>query len=241
MQSAAAQINADQANIDNIKVQLSYATITSPIDGRTGSVSVKVGNIVAPNTQEVVTINQVEPIYVTFAVPEARLSEVKRYSALGSLPVTVRSQDDGSIGTTGKLTFIDNSVDATTGTIKLKATFENKDRKLWPGQFLNVVLRLTTQPNAVTVPNEAVQNGQDGQFIYVVKADHTVEARPVTTGPRIDQDLVITQGIEAGETVVTEGQLRLQPGSLVQTGEGKGGRGKGSNPDSGTVLKGRSG
>jgi multidrug efflux system membrane fusion protein len=242
VQSAAAQINADQANIDNIKVQLSYATITSPIDGRTGNVSVKVGNIVAPNTQEVVTINQVEPIYVTFAVPEARLAEVKRYSALGSLPVTVRSQDDGSIGTTGKLTFIDNSVDATTGTIKLKATFENKDRKLWPGQFLNVVLRLTTQPNAVTVPNEAVQNGQDGQFIYVVKADHTVEARPVTTGPRVDQDLVITQGIEAGETVVTEGQLRLQPGSLVQTGDGKGGgRGKGSNPDSGTVLKGRSG
>jgi multidrug efflux system membrane fusion protein len=241
VQSAAAQINADQANIDNIKVQLSYATITSPIDGRTGNVSVKVGNIVAPNTQEVVTINQVEPIYVTFAVPEARLAEVKKYSAEGqSLPVTVRSQDDGSSGTVGKLTFIDNAVDATTGTIKLKATFENKDRKLWPGQFLNVVLRLTTQPNAVTVPNQAVQNGQDGQFIYVVKPDRTVEARPVTTGARVGEDLVITQGIEAGETVVTEGQLRLQPGSQVTTGEGRG-KGKG-NPDSGGGnVKGRSG
>jgi len=246
VQSAAAQINADQANIDNIKVQLSYATITSPIDGRTGNVSVKVGNIVAPNTQEVVTINQVEPIYVTFAVPEARLSEVKKYSASGSLPVTVRSQDDGSVGTVGKLTFIDNTVDATTGTIKLKATFENKDRKLWPGQFLNVVLRLTTQPNAVTVPNQAVQNGQDGQFVYVVKADKTVEARPVTTGARVGEDLVITQGIEAGETVVTEGQLRLQPGSQVTTGEGrgkgKGGSDKGTAPDSGGgTVKGRSG
>jgi membrane fusion protein, multidrug efflux system len=242
VQSAEAQINADQANIDNLAVQLSYATINSPIDGRTGSVTVKVGNIVAPNTQEVVTINQVEPIYVTFAVPEARLAEVKKYSAAGSLPVTVRSQDDGSIGTTGKLTFIDNTVDATTGTIKLKATFENKDRKLWPGQFLNVVLRLTTQPNAVVVPNQAVQNGQDGQFIYVVKADRTVEARPVTTGSRVGEDLVIMQGIEAGETVVTEGQLRLQPGSLVTTGEGRGGKGKGAAPDSGGgAVKGRSG
>jgi multidrug efflux system membrane fusion protein len=244
VESAAAQINADQAHIDNLTVQLGYATITSPIDGRTGNVTVKVGNIVSANTQEVVTINQVEPIYVTFAVPEARLPEIRRYSAAGTLAVTVRSQDDGSPGSQGKLTFIDNAVDTTTGTIKLKATFENKDHKLWPGQFLNVVLHLTTQPNAITVPNEAVQNGQDGQFIYVVKADRTVEARPVTVGSRVDQDLVITQGIEAGETVVTQGQLRLQPGSPVQpTGaDGKGGgRGKGNNPDTSGAVKGRSG
>jgi multidrug efflux system membrane fusion protein len=237
VESARAQINADQANIDNIKVQLSYATIPSPIDGRTGSVTVKIGNIVTPNSQEIVTINQVEPIYVTFAIPEARLADIKRYQAAGSLGVTVHPQDNSVEGANGKLTFIDNSVDTSTGTIKLKATFENKDRKLWPGQFLNVVLRLTTQPNAVTVPNQAVQNGQDGQFIYVVKADRTVEARPVTTGTRVDQDLVIMQGIEAGETVVTEGQLRLQPGSVVQTG---GGRGKGA-PDAGGTGKGRSG
>jgi multidrug efflux system membrane fusion protein len=242
IESAKAQIRADQSNIDNIKVQLSYTVINSPIDGRTGNIGVKVGNTVAPLTVEVTTINQIEPIYVTFAVPEARLAEIKRYSATGSLPVVARPQDGGSEADQGGLTFIDNTVDTTTGTIKLKGTFQNKDRRLWPGQFLNVTLRLTTQPNAITVPNQAVQNGQDGQFIYVVKGDQTVEARNVTPGPRVDQDLVILKGIEAGETVVTEGQLRLQPGSKVQTGEGRrGGRGQsGSQGDSGNG-KGRSG
>ncbi|HEY7335515.1 MAG TPA: efflux RND transporter periplasmic adaptor subunit [Bryobacteraceae bacterium] len=239
IESAKAQILADQANIDNIKVQLSYTTITSPIDGRTGNVEVKVGNNVAPLTVEVVTINEIEPIYVTFAVPEARLADVKRYSAGGKLAVTARSQDGSTEFEQGVLTFIDNSVDTTTGTIKLKGTFQNKERKLWPGQFLNVTLRLTTQPHAVTVPNEAVQNGQDGQFIYVVKEDRTVEARNVEIGTRVDQDLVILKGLQPGETVVTEGQLRLQPGSRVQTGEGRrGGRGQGQATDTG---KGRSG
>jgi len=226
VESAKAQILADQASIDNLKVQLSYTTIYSPINGRTGNVSVKVGNIVAPNTVEVVTINQVQPIYVTFSVPEARLGDIRRYMAGGPLPVLARTQDGTDTVEQGRLTFIDNTVDTATGTVKLKGTFENRDLKLWPGQFLNVTLRLTTQPNAITVPNQAVQNGQDGQFIYVVKDDQTVEARPVTTGVRIDQDLVILSGIRAGDTVVTEGQLRLQPGSRVQTGEGRrGGRG----------------
>ncbi len=228
--SAKAQILADQANIDNLKVQLSYCLQTAQIEGRTGNVSVKVGNIVAANSQEVLTINQVNPIYVTFSVPEAKLSDIRKYMAVSKLPVYAKPQDEPGQGEQGVVTFIDNSVDTTTGTIKIKGTFENKDLKLWPGQFLNVTLRLTTMPNAVTVPNQAVQNGQDGQFIYVVGSDRKVEARPVTVGERVDQDLVILKGIESGETVVTDGQLRLQPGSVVSIGEGgrggRGGRGK---------------
>jgi len=241
IESAKAQILADQANIDNIRVQLSYTIITSPIDGRTGNVAVKVGNNVAPLTVEVVTINEIEPIYVTFSVPEARLADIKRYSAAGKLSVAARPQDGSGEAEQGVLTFIDNSVDTTTGTIKLKGTFQNKDRKLWPGQFLNVTLRLTMQPNAITVPNQAVQNGQDGQFIYVVKQDRTVEARNVQIGTRVDQDLVILKGIDPGETVVTEGQLRLQPGSRVQFGEGRRGGGRGSGQGGGDTGKGRSG
>jgi membrane fusion protein, multidrug efflux system len=227
IESAKAQMLADEAQVENIKVQLSYCTMYAQVDGRTGNVSVKKGNIVAPNTVEVLTINQVEPIYVTFSVPEARLPEIRRYMAQGTLMVTTKPQDGNDTGQQGKLTFIDNQVDTTTGTIKIKGLFPNTDRKLWPGQFLNVTLRLTTQPNSVIVPNQAVQNGQDGQFIYVVKPDQTVEARTVTTGPRVDQDLVILTGIEAGETVVTDGQLRLQPGSAVTTGSGRGGGGGG--------------
>ena len=233
IESAKAQMGADEANIQNVEVQLSYCVMPAPIDGRTGNVSVKKGNIVAPNTVEVLTINQVEPIYVTFSVPEAQLPEIRRYMAQGALTVTTKPQDGNDTGQQGKLTFIDNQVDTTTGTIKIKGTFPNTDRKLWPGQFLNVTLRLTTQPNAVIVPNQAVQNGQDGQFIYVVKPDQTVEARTVTTGPRTDQSLVILTGIEAGETVVTDGQLRLQPGSQVTTGSGRGGGGGGGRKGGG--------
>jgi multidrug efflux system membrane fusion protein len=228
IESAKAQMVADDANIQNIEVQLGYCIMYAPIDGRTGNVSVKKGNIVAPNTVEVLTINQVEPIYVTFSVPEARLPDIRKYMAGGALSVVAKPQDgDDNSGELGKLTFIDNQVDTTTGTIKIKGTFPNTNRKLWPGQFLNVTLRLTTQPNAVIVPNQAVQNGQDGQFIYVVKPDQTVDARTVTTGARVDQDLVILSGIEAGDVVVTDGQLRLQPGAAVTTGTGRGGGGKG--------------
>jgi multidrug efflux system membrane fusion protein len=222
IESAKAQIEADQANIANLRVQLSYCVQPATIDGRTGNVSVKKGNIVAANSTEILTINEVTPIYVTFSVPEAKLNDIRKYMALGKLPVMAKAQDEAGPGETGAVTFIDNSVDTTTGTIKIKGTFENKDLKLWPGQFLNVTLRLTTVPNAVIVPNQAVQNGQDGQFVYVVN-DNKVEARPVTIGERVDQDLVILSGLEAGETVVTDGQLRLQPGSAVSIGEGGGG------------------
>jgi multidrug efflux system membrane fusion protein len=240
--SAQAQIEADQANIGNLRVQLSYCVQTASIEGRTGNVTVKKGNIVSANTVEVLTINEVTPIYVTFSVPEAKLNDIRKYMAVGKLPVLAKAQDEAGPGETGAVTFIDNSVDTTTGTIKIKGTFENKDLKLWPGQFLNVTLRLTTQANAVTVPNEAVQNGQDGQFIYVVQSDHTVAARPVTIGERIDQDLVIQKGLEAGETVVTQGQLRLQPGSQVSIGDGNGGGGggrRGGDKGSGGGFKGK--
>jgi len=239
--SAQAAIGASKAAVDNARVQLSYTSIRSPIDGRTGNLSVKQGNVVMANSQELVTINQVEPIYVTFSVPEAQLPAIKRYMAERKLAVRAGPQDNPADEETGVLTFVDNAVDMTTGTIKLKGTFANQDRKLWPGQFVRVTLRLTTTPNAVTVPNEAVMTGQSGSYIYVVKPDRSVENRAVTTGARVNQDMVIEKGLEAGETVVKEGQLRLAPGSKVIIGgrgagaTGGAGRGAGSSapPDAG--------
>jgi multidrug efflux system membrane fusion protein len=216
IESARAQIVADKAAVENVQVQLNYTTIQSPINGRTGSIAVKQGNVVAPNTTELMTITEVQPIYVTFSVPEAQLGDIKRYMGQGKLPVHAAPQADTGIQESGFLTFIDNSVDPTTGTIKLKGTFPNEDNKLWPGEFVRVTLGLTTRPHATVVPNQAVQTGQDGQFVYVVKQDRTVEMRPVVTGTRVDQELVIDRGLEPGETVVTEGQLRLTPGSHVQ-------------------------
>ena len=214
--SAKAQMESDQSAINNLNIQLGYTNVYAPIDGRTGNVVQKAGNVITANTMDLATINQVEPIYVTFSVPEARLADVKRYSDSGKLAVTARAQDGTGDIEQGQLSFIDNAVDTTTGTIKLKGTFQNKAHKLWPGQFVNVGLRLTMRNNAVVVPNQAVQTGQDGTYVYVVGADRTVTVVPIKTGPRIDQDMVIEEGLQGGETVVTEGQLRLQPGSKVQ-------------------------
>ena len=228
--SAKAEIAAQKATVETMQVQFGYTEIKSPIEGRTGSINVKQGNIVNANTVDLMTINQVQPIYVTFSVPEAQLGEIKKYMAMGKLPVTAAAQDENFAPETGSLTFIDNNVDMTTGTIKLKGTFPNAARKLWPGEFVRVTLRLTTEQNAVVVPNQAVQTGQDGSFVYVVKGDRSVENRPVTTGARVDQDLVVETGLNKGETVVTEGQLRLAPGMKVmvrQPGQGPGGPGGG--------------
>jgi membrane fusion protein, multidrug efflux system len=216
IESARAQIVASKAAVDTATVQMSYTAITSPIDGRTGNIAVKQGNVVAANTSDLMTITEVQPIYVTFSVPEAQLIDIKRYMGQGQLKVQAAPQADATNQETGVLTFIDNSVDATTGTIKLKGTFQNAANHLWPGEFVRVTLGLTTRPHATVVPNQAVQTGQDGQFVYVVKQDRTVEMRPVVTGTRVDQELVIDRGLEPGETVVTEGQLRLTPGSHVQ-------------------------
>lgn len=235
IESSRAQVQADQAAIDTAKVNLSYTTIVSPIDGKTGNLAVKQGNVVAANSSNLITITQVEPIYVTFAVPESTLADVKKYMAVSKLPVFAKTQDGEPVSEHGDLTFVDNNVDMTTGTIKLKGTFPNSDHKLWPGQYANVTLRLTMRPNALVVPNQAVQSGQDGTFVYVVNNDRTVTARPVVTGPRVDQEMVIDKGVEEGETVVTEGQLRLAPGSRVQFRDSSG-----NGPDGGGD-RGRSG
>jgi multidrug efflux system membrane fusion protein len=219
IESAKADIAAAQASLENARVQLGYTEIRSPVDGRTGNLTVKQGNIITASSMELMTVNQVQPIYVTFSVPEMHLASIKRYMSEGKLMVTARAQDAEAQPETGVLTFVDNTVDPSTGTIKLKGSFANPDRKLWPGQFVRVTLRLTTQENAIVIPNQAVQTGQDGTFVYVVKTDHTVESRPVITGGRVDQDLVIEKGLHAGEVVVTEGQLRLAPGSRIQLRE----------------------
>jgi len=224
IESARAQIVASKAAVDTATVQMSYTAITSPIDGRTGNIAVKQGNVVAANTSDLMTITEVQPIYVTFSVPEAELTDIKRYMGQGQLKVQAAPQADATNKESGVLTFIDNSVDATTGTIKLKGTFQNAANRLWPGEFVRVTLGLTTRPHATVVPNQAVQTGQDGQFVYVVKQDRTVEMRPVVTGTRVDQELVIDRGLEPGETVVTEGQLRLTPGSHVQVQDSGGQR-----------------
>jgi multidrug efflux system membrane fusion protein len=223
IESARATLASDQAAINTVEIQLAYSTINSPINGKTGNLMIKQGSIVSANATNMIAITQIEPIYVTFAVPETNLADIKKYMALGTLKVDATTQDGESIKERGALTFIDNNVDMTTGTIKLKGTFDNKDRKLWPGQFVNVILRLAMQPNAIVVPNQAVQTGQDGAFVYVVKEDRSVEARPVIAGVRVDQDLVIEKGLEVGETIVVEGQLRLAPGIKVQMRDGKGG------------------
>lgn len=213
--SARADAGATRASIENLKVQLSYTAIHSPIGGRTGNLNVKQGNLVTANTTELMTINQVQPIYVTFAVPEARLADIKQHMAGGRIEVFVTGQDGNPAPERGVVTFVDNSVDTTTGTIKVKATLPNTDRRLWPGQFVRVTVRLATRANAALVPNQAVQTGQEGAYVYVVKQDNTVESRRVVTSVRVDQDLVVDQGLTPGEIVVLEGQLRLAPGMKV--------------------------
>lgn len=225
--SAQAELASAKAAVDSSRVQMGYTSIRSPIDGRTGNLSIKQGNVVAATNLELITITQVEPIYVTFSVPEAQLSDIKRYMADRKLSVRARLQDEAGTEETGILTFVDNAVDTTTGTIKLKGTFPNTDRKLWPGQFVRVTLRLSTRPNAIIVPNQAIQTGQNGTFVWVVKPNRSVEVRNVTASLRVDQDMVVDEGLEAGETVVTEGQLRLAPDSHVAVRDGRGGRGRG--------------
>jgi multidrug efflux system membrane fusion protein len=196
-----------------------------------GALLVKQGTLVVANSTDLMTINQVEPIFVTFSVPEGNLPEIKKYMAQGKLPVYAKPQEQEGKPEGGTLVFVDNTVDMTTGTIKLKGEFPNSQLKLWPGQFVRVTLRLTTRQGALVLPNQAVQTGQDGTYVYVVKSDQTVEARKVETGPRIDQSLVIESGLTNGETVVLDGQLRLAPGSKVMIRDpnaprGGGGRGK---------------
>jgi multidrug efflux system membrane fusion protein len=211
-----ATVEADKAAVENAKVQLQYATMASPISGRTGALMVHEGNLVRANdTTPLVVINQVAPIYVSFAIPESRLAEVKRYMAGGSLPVDAMPPNDEANASHGRISFIDNNVDQTTGTIKLKATFANEDHRLWPGQFVNVIVALTKDPTAVVVPTAAVQVGQQGQYAYVVKPDKSVEYRPVVVERTAGLETIIKSGLKPQETVVTDGHLRIVQGSKV--------------------------
>ncbi|MBI3401039.1 MAG: efflux RND transporter periplasmic adaptor subunit [Acidobacteria bacterium] len=212
-----ATVAADKANVENATVQLTYATIRSPMSGRAGLLQVHPGNLVRANdTTTIVTINKITPVYVSFSVPEAQLPALKRYlAAQGTLPVSALAPTESGAPSTGRVNFIDNAVDPTTGTIKVKGTFPNDDRRLWPGQFVNATVTLTSEPNAVVVPSAAVQTGQQGTFVFMVTSNQTVELRPVAVARIAGDDTVVQTGVAPGDTVVTDGHLRLVPGSRV--------------------------
>jgi len=211
-----ATMQADRAAVDNATVQLAYATVSAPISGRTGKLLVNVGNLVRANdATPLVVINQVAPIYVTFGVPDTQFAELKRYMARGSLRVQAHPADSNSAPSAGRLTFVDNAVDQSTGTIAVRATFPNDDRRLWPGQFVNVTVILDTDPTALVVPSSAVQDSQKGAVIFVVGADNTVAVRPIQLARAAGNETVVAGGVKPGEMVVTDGQIRLTDGSKV--------------------------
>ncbi len=222
MENAEAAARADRAAIENARIQLGYCSIHSPIDGRTGSLLVHRGNIVKANDTVLVVINQINPIYVSFSVPEQYLAEIKKYMAGGRLQVEALIPNEENRPERGTLTFVDNAVDAGTGTIRLKGTFSNTGRRLWPGLFVNVVLTLSSRPDAIVVPSQAVQTGQEGQFVFVVKADSTAEARRVVVARAVEGETVIEKGLRPGEKVVIDGQLRLVPGAKVEVKNSRG-------------------
>ncbi len=216
--SAQQAVRADEAAVESAKLQLAYTTIRSPVDGRTGSLMLHEGNVVrasGTNDSTLVVINQVQPIYVSFTVPQQQLPIIKRYMADGRLDVRVLPAGEPQ-PLRGAVTFIDNAVDQTTGTIRLKATFANEERRLWPGQFVNVDLTLTIDPEAIVVPSAALQSGQQGQYVFVVKDDSTVEIRRVTVKRTQGSETVIADGLKAGESVVVDGQPRLVSGAKVE-------------------------
>ena len=212
----ASAVDADKAAVDAARVQLQYTDIVAPITARAGALMINLGNLVKANdTPYLVQLNQVTPIYVTFFVPEANLDRVRQRFSAGQLKVLAypKGQSDGPVE--GQLTFIDNGVDTTTGMFKLKATFQNKDRRLWPGQFVDVALELSTQKNAVVVPTKAIQTGQQGEYVYVVRTDSTAESRPVKVAGVYQNLTVISDGLNAGEQVIVNGQLRVAPNAKV--------------------------
>ena len=213
-----AQVQVDRATIDNARTQLDYTRITSPISGRTGLRLVDPGNIVhASDTRGIVVVTQIQPISILFTLPEDALPTVSQALAAGAVQVTALSRDGKSALDTGSLALIDNQIDATTGTMRLKATFPNVHNTLWPGQFVNTRVLVQHQRNALTVPNAAIQHGPNGPFTYVIKADSTVEARALTLGAQAGDLTVVSTGLAPGEQVVTSNQYRLQPGAHVHS------------------------
>jgi multidrug efflux system membrane fusion protein len=216
VENAKAALQAAQANVDNARLQLAYTRIHAPIDGRTGNLLVQNGNILKANDDNpIVVINQVHPIYVSFAVPEQHLTDIKKYRAIRPLQVVARPPRQQETLATGELTFVNNAVDATTGTIQLKATFANENNVLWPGQFVDVAMVITSR-TAIVVPSQAIQPGQQGPYVFVVKPDQTVESRLVTPGVRLGAETIVDKGLKPAERVVTDGQLRLVPGARIE-------------------------
>jgi membrane fusion protein, multidrug efflux system len=218
--SSRAALRSDEAALESAKLNLSYCEIRAPLSGRTGNLLVHPGNLVKVNDVALVVIHQVSPIFVDFNVPEQRLAAIRRMSANRKLAVQVNSQDDPGLFEQGYLSVVDNAVDASTGTIHLKATFENSSRRLWPGQFVTTTLILDTIRNATVIPAVAVQSGQQGSFVFAVKPDHTVAIKPVTLGRSFGDKVVVESGIAPGDTVVTDGTLILFPGATVKLVEG---------------------
>jgi multidrug efflux system membrane fusion protein len=218
-ESLAATLVADRAAIRSARIQLGYCSIRSPVSGRTGTIALQTGNLVKANDLPIVTVNQLAPIYATFSIPEKLLTDVKRAMAGNELKIEALIPNEPGARESGTISFMDNAVNPATGTIKLKGVFANRSRKLWPGQFTDVIMTLGNRRNAVTVPTIAIQTSQQGQFVYVVKADNTVEMRPVTSAAVAGEETVIEKGLAAGETVVIDGQLRLIPGARVDTGD----------------------
>ncbi|AEB09259.1 efflux RND transporter periplasmic adaptor subunit [Desulfobacca acetoxidans] len=216
--SLEATVKADAAAVENARLKLEYTAISSPIDGKTGDILINQGNLVKANDEKaiLVVINQIVPIYVNFTLPEQHLPEVKKYMNRRRLRVEVAIPPAEQYCSFGELVFVDNKVDQATGTVQLKALFQNQDRTLWPGQFVNVSLILTEQPNALVIPAQALQVGQQGNYVYVIIADRTAEARPVELDRTADGSAVIKSGLKSGEEVVIDGQLRLYPGAKVE-------------------------
>lgn len=219
VESAQANLASDLAQVERAKLDIAYCAVRSPISGRAGTLLLNSGNIVRANETNLVVVNQTAPVFVTFNIPEVHLPTIRRLQAASRLPVRASLKDDPRVSMGGSLSVIENAVDASTGTIRLKATFENRNTVLWPGQFVNVTLGLGSIQNATVVPAVAVQPGQKGQFVYLVKPDDTVEARQVSVGETHQSKVVITAGLAPGDLVVTDGQLRLAPGSKIKKSE----------------------
>jgi multidrug efflux system membrane fusion protein len=215
-ESAAADVAADQAALDNAREQLAYCTITAPISGRLGVLAVDRGNVVKANDTVLVTINKLTPIHASFTIPEKELPEIKRHMTAGKVMVEAEVPGTAGAKEKGVVSFFDNTVDPATGTIRLKGSFENTKKQLWPGQFVNLSITLAVKSNAVVVPSQAVQTGQKGQFVFVVKQDATAEIRPIVTGPVSGGITVIEKGLQSGEQVVIDGQMRVVPGGKVE-------------------------
>ncbi|MCE3235040.1 MAG: efflux transporter, family, subunit [Vampirovibrio sp.] len=215
IESAKANVKADQAVVDSYRIRLNYASIRSPINGRTGSLKVHIGDTVKTNDTIMVSVDQINPIYVGFSIPEQSLKSVKFRAGEKNLPVTIKTREMPPTLMTGRVNFLENTVDTTTGTIRLKALFQNNNR-LWPGQFVDVMLNLANEPNVVVIPLQAIQSGQQGDYVYVAQDNMTAQMRPVVVDRIVENLAVIRSGLQPGERIVTDGQFQLTPGSPIK-------------------------